>query len=119
MESTVEGVCLFLERNSSLHLAFLLCVEGLSFFLLTRPVIALPLVSKEKEKLGPMLREKWKVWPWMASAWQKSMHLATKGELTSLTAVILDSLLKYQKAGACVEHAAASNRVTVTAICVF
>ena len=32
-ESTVEGACLFLLRNSILRLAFLLCVEGLSFFL--------------------------------------------------------------------------------------
>ena len=34
-ESTVEGACLFLLRNSILRLAFLLCVEGLSFFLST------------------------------------------------------------------------------------
>ena len=33
------------------------------------------LVSKEKEKLVPMFREKWKALPWMASAWQNSMHL--------------------------------------------
>ena len=99
MESTVEKVCLFLERNSSLRLAFLLCVEGLSFFLLTRPVIALPLVSKEKEKLGPMLREKWKVWPWMASAWQNSMHFETKEESTSLAAANNGLLLSYEIVG--------------------
>ena len=29
----MEGACLFLLRNSILRLAFLLCVEGLSFFL--------------------------------------------------------------------------------------
>ena len=75
-ESTVEGACLFLLRNSILRLAFLLCVEGLSFFLSTGSAAsALLLVSKEKEKLVPMFREKWKVLPWVASAWQNSMHL--------------------------------------------
>ena len=97
--ATVEGVCLFLKMNSSLRLAFLLCVEGLFFFLLIGSTIAFLLVSKEKEKEGPMLREKLKVWPWLASAWQKSMHLETRAELTSPTAVILVSLLKYEKAG--------------------
>ena len=81
-ESTVEGACLFLLRNSILRLAFLLCVlRGFPSFLAqvqlparTR-ARALLLVSKEKEKVVPMFREKWKVLPWVASAWQNSMHL--------------------------------------------
>ena len=79
-ESTVEGACLFLLRNSILRLAFLLCVlRGFPSFLaqvqLPARARALLLVSKEKEKVVPMFREKWKVLPWVASAWQNSMHL--------------------------------------------
>ena len=71
-----EGACLFLLRNSILRLAFLLRVEGLSFFLSTGSgANALLLVSKEKEKLVPMFREKWKALRWVAGAWQNSMHL--------------------------------------------
>ena len=50
-------------------------------------------VSKEKEKVGPTEREKLKTWPWLASAWQKSMHLETRVELASTTAAILALLL--------------------------
>ena len=63
------------------------------------------LVSKEKEKLEPMEREKLKASPWFASAWQKSMHLEAREELSSPTAHILALLLKKQKWRA-VEHAA-------------
>ena len=80
-ESTVEGACLFLLRNSILRLAFLLCVlRGFPSFLAQVQLPArararaLLLVSKEKEKVVPMFREKWKVLPWVASAWQNSMH---------------------------------------------
>ena len=45
--------------NSSLRLAFLLMVEGLFFFFFTPgPIVAIPLVFKEKVKDGPMAREK-------------------------------------------------------------
>ena len=74
-------------------LAFLLSVEGLVLFLATGPCSTLPLVSKEKLKVGPMAREKLKAWPWMASAWQKAMHLETKVRPNSSTAAILVLLL--------------------------
>ena len=84
-ESTVEGACLFLLRNSILRLAFLLCVlRGFPSFLAQVQLPArararaLLLVSKEKEKVVPMFREKWKVLPWVASAWQNSMHLEAR-----------------------------------------
>ena len=70
-------------------MAFLLSVDGLAFFLVPENPSTLLLVSKEKEKVGPMAREKLKAWPWLASAWQKSMHLETRVELTSSTAAIL------------------------------
>ena len=81
--STDERACLFFKRNSSRRLAFLLCVEGLAFFLATNVAPALPLVSKEKVKVGPMLRVKWKVRPWLASAWQNSMHLEAREQSAS------------------------------------
>ena len=59
-ESTVEGACLFLLRNSILRLAFLLCVEGLSFFL-------------GEGEVGAHVQGE--VLPCVASAWQNSMHL--------------------------------------------
>ena len=40
---------------------------------------AISLVAREKEKLDPREREKEKAVPWLASAWQKSMHLMAKG----------------------------------------
>ena len=39
----------------------------------------LSLASREKEKSEPTEREKEKAIPWLASAWQKSMHLMAKG----------------------------------------
>ena len=83
--------CCFLALNSSLRLALLRSGEGLGFFLgRGAPLLV---VSKEKEKVGPTEREKLKTWPWLASAWQKSMHLETRVELTSTTAAILALLL--------------------------
>ena len=68
-------------RNSDLRLAFLLIEDGL--FLL--PALAaggkLSLVSREKTK-EPMVSEKVKDLFWLASAWQKSMHLEAKEEST-------------------------------------
>ena len=61
-----EGLCCFLWLNSSLRLAFLLSVEGLAFFLVPGTLL---LVSKEKEKVGPIARDKLKACPRLASAW--------------------------------------------------
>ena len=56
------GFC-FLCRNAALRLAFLLSVDGLDFFLVL-PVVAkarpLSLVSREKEKVELIVREKLK-----------------------------------------------------------
>ena len=87
----VGELCCFLALNSSLRLAFLLSVEGLGFFLVLGALLLV--VSKEKEKVGPTEREKLKTWPWLASAWQNSMHLEARVELTSTTAAILALLL--------------------------
>ena len=70
---TGAGFCFF-SRNSFLRLAFLLRVEGLLFFLVPGDKDALPLVSREKEKVEPMESEKLKATPWLLSAWQKSRH---------------------------------------------
>ena len=79
-------------RNTSLRLAFLLRVDGLGFFLsgiLAWMSKATPLVSREKEKLEPMVRENLKAEPWLLSVWQKSRHLVANS--VSPTAVILSS----------------------------
>ena len=65
----------------------LLCVWH--FFLLSKAKGTLGLVSREKAKVEPMLREKLISMPWLVSVWQKSKHLMAKGELASSTAVIL------------------------------
>ena len=88
---TATGFCFF-SKNSFLRLAFLLSVEGL-FFLVPEDMGALPLVSREKEKVEPMEREKLKATPWLLSAWQKSKHLEAKLGSLSPTAVILGVLL--------------------------
>ena len=65
----------FFSRNCALRLAFLLCVEGLGFFRVTGSKAWPPLVSKEKLKVDPILREKLKAFPWPASAWMRMrMH---------------------------------------------
>ena len=64
--------------NSALRLAFLRSVEGLDLFLVPWVFTALLLVSREKEKSGPMEREKLKTWPWLASVWQKAIHLEAR-----------------------------------------
>ena len=88
---TATGFCFF-SKNSLLRLAFHLNVEGL-FFLVPEDMGALPLVSREKEKVEPMEREKLKATPWLLSAWQKSKHLEAKLGSLSPTAVILGVLL--------------------------
>ena len=57
----------FLFRNSSLLLAFLLCEEGLDLFFTRVEFPLVFLVSREKEKVELMVREKWKSMPWLAS----------------------------------------------------
>ena len=57
-ESTIERLCSFFLRNSSLRLEFLLCVEGLVFFLNPELINSFLVVSKEKEKVWPIVREK-------------------------------------------------------------
>ena len=99
-----EEFCFFF-ANSSLRLAFLQSVEGLALFLVSDSSIALLLVSREKEKFGPITMEKLKAWPWLASAWQNSMHLEAREEFTSSTAVILCLLLNYDFSEAEEEHA--------------
>ena len=61
--------------NCSFLLAFLLRVEGLGF-LLARGMgdSSFPLVSRERLKVEPMVREKVKGLPLSTSAWQRSMY---------------------------------------------
>ena len=61
-----------------MRLAFLLSVEGLLLFLVPGETDAFTLVSKEKEKVEPIDREKLNATPWLLSAWQKSKHLLAK-----------------------------------------
>ena len=74
--STVK-LCFFF-RNSALLRAFLLFVEGLTFFLVRASgkgaEALLSLVSREKEKVESILMEKEKALPWLANAWQKAKH---------------------------------------------
>ena len=58
-------------------------MDGLAFFLVLWVVSALLLVSREKVKSGPAEREKVKTWPWLASAWQKAMHLEAREDESS------------------------------------
>ena len=95
LTSVDTGIWDFLFRNSFLRLASLLWVEGLLFFFTVLEAGAgvswLP-VLKEKLKVQPMVREKVKAWPWLASVWQKSRHLEAK-RLSFPTAVIFNSNL--------------------------
>ena len=58
---------IFLFRNSSLLLAFLLCVEGLDLFFTRVGFTLLFLVSREKEKVELTVREKLKSLLWLTS----------------------------------------------------
>ena len=64
---TVAGLSFFF-RNSSLRFAFLLRVDGLTLFLAVEARFSLHLVSRVKEKAGPMVRENWNILPWLANA---------------------------------------------------
>ena len=76
-------LCFFL-RNSALRLEFLLFVEGLTFFLVRASgkgaEALLSLVSREKEKVESILREKVMALPWLANVWQKAKHWDAKEE---------------------------------------
>ena len=95
-------LCFFF-RNSALLLAFLLFVEGLTFFLVRasgRGAEAwLSLVSREKEKVELILREKLKALPWLANAWQKAKHCDAREESSpcSEAAVIFTSSSESKK----------------------
>ena len=91
------GLC-FLFRNSALRLAFLLRVDGLGFFLADTILLVSKfgtssLVSREKLKPDPSVRENLIALPWLVSAWQKSKHLKAKEVSLSPTAVIFRKLL--------------------------
>jgi len=83
-----------MNRNSLRLLRFLLASEGLHFFRLTCSAttegdVPDPLVSKEKENWGPVVRLKENFVPWLASAWQNSMHFMAKGDRSPLVAVVI------------------------------
>ena len=69
-------------RNSALRLAFLLIEDGLFLLPASAAGGKLSFVSREKAKVEPMVSEKVKDLFWLASAWQKSMHLEAKEEST-------------------------------------
>ena len=72
-------------------------MEGLVFFfLVTCGTGASTLVSREKEKEVPRVREKLKAWPWLASVWQKARHWVAREEETSshIVALIILAYLK-------------------------
>ena len=50
-------------------------------------------VLMEKLKVEPMVREKVKAWPWLASVWQRARHLEAKEWLSSPTEVNFNSNL--------------------------
>ena len=70
-------------------------VDGLFFFQalsLVTEVGAISLVSREREKLEPVVREKENTNPGLARSLQKPKHLVAKGESSLFTgAVILES----------------------------
>ena len=78
----------FLLRNSWRLLTFLRTSEGLSFFFLTSTVF-IPLVSREKQNWEPVVSMKEKEVPWLASAWQKSMHLLARDMSPPLVGAVI------------------------------
>ena len=78
-----------------MRLAFLLRVDGLAFFffLLSKAKGTLCLVSREKEKVEPMLREKLLSMPWLVTVSKvsekslKSLSKASQKSLKSLSKV--------------------------------
>ena len=95
-------LCFFL-RNSALRLEFLLFVEGLTFFLVRASgkgaEALISLVSREKEKVESILREKVKALPWLANVWQKAKHWDPKEDSSpcSVAAVIFTSSSELKK----------------------
>ena len=83
-ENEPEEKLSFFLRNSSLLRAFLLWVEGLVLFFARVAFTFFSLVSREKEKVEPILMVKLNSLPWLASAWQKAMHCDAKVESTAL-----------------------------------
>ena len=79
----------FLLRNSWRLLAFLRTSDGLSFFFLTSSTAFTPLVSREKENWEPVVSVKEKEVPWLASAWQKSMHLLARDMSPPLVGAVI------------------------------
>ena len=73
-QKLVQVKQVFFRKNSSLLLALRLKVDGVFFFFFAEEEAASPLVSKEKEKLVPIFREKEKDNDLPASIWQKSRH---------------------------------------------
>ena len=67
------GASSFFLRCYSLLLASRLSVDG-DFFFLVVAKASFPLVSTEKEKLDPMVKEKEKVSDLPGSIWQNSRH---------------------------------------------
>ena len=87
MKASSDEGSVFLFRNSSFLLWFLLNLEGLAlFFLVTAPSAVVFLVSREKEKEEAMEREMLNVCPMLVSAWQKSKHLVTRAGSSLLIA---------------------------------
>ena len=85
--SSSDKGSVFLFRNSSFRLWFLLNLEGLApFFTETAPSAVVFLVSREKEKEEAMEREMLNVCPMLVSAWQKSRHFVTRAGSSPLTA---------------------------------
>ena len=65
-------------------------VEGLALFSLGADTLP-SLVSREKEKVLPMVRENLKALPWLFSAWQRAMHWEAREESLSPTRAIFAS----------------------------
>ena len=92
LDITVLELSDFLFRKSSFLFAFLLSCEGLSFFFIPSSGVVtflgsrevdFSLVSREKEKLEPIDREKENFCPWLDSAWQNSKHLIVRAKFSS------------------------------------
>ena len=70
---------IFFFRNSSLLLAFLLWVEGLDLFFTRLEFTSLFLVSREKEKVEFIVREKLKSLPWLIQYLTEGQALRCQG----------------------------------------
>ena len=91
----------FFSKKLSLLFLFLFIVEGLFFFFVCLLLVSrgacvsrgghFTQVSMLKEKEEPMVMVREVVWPWDASAWQKSRHFAAKS-MSLILVVILSEL---------------------------